>query len=137
MRHDQSREAACACGQLRLTCAGEPLRISICHCLDCQRRTGAPFGMQVRYARDKVTAISGDRQQFTRGADSGNTVTFSFCPHCGSTLLWELSAFPDVVAIAVGAFADPGFPAPRISVYEKRQHHWIDLSGLPGIEHLD
>jgi hypothetical protein len=93
--------------------------------------------MQVRYPRDKVTAIKGEHREFTRTAESGNKVTFSFCPHCGSTVFWELSAFPGVFAIAVGAFADPQFPAPRISVYERRQHHWIDLSGLKEIEHLD
>jgi hypothetical protein len=137
MRRDKSREAACACGQLRLTCESEPLRISICHCLDCQRRTGAPFSMQVRYARNKVTEIKGKATQFTRQAESGNSVTFSFCPDCGSTVFWELSAFPAVLAIAVGAFADPQFPAPRHSVYEGRRHHWVDLNGLPDIEHLD
>jgi hypothetical protein len=125
MRRDKSREAACACGQLRLTCESEPLRISICHC------------MQVRYARDKVTEIKGKATQFTRQAESGNSVTFSFCPDCGSTVFWELSAFPAVLAIAVGAFADPQFPAPRHSVYERRRHHWVDLNGLPDIEHLD
>jgi hypothetical protein len=93
--------------------------------------------MQARYARDKVTAITGKSTQFTRQADSGNTVSFSFCPTCGSTLFWELSAYPGVLAIAVGAFADPQFPAPRISVYESRRHHWIDLTGLPDIERLD
>lgn len=93
--------------------------------------------MQVRYASDKVTAITGERKEFTRQAESGNSVTFSFCPHCGSTVFWELSAFPAVLAIAVGAFADPKFPAPRHSVYERRRHHWVDLVGLPDIEHLD
>jgi hypothetical protein len=132
-----TRQAACVCGQLRVTCAGEPLRISICHCLDCQRRTGAPFSMQVRYARDKVTAITGERRQFTRRADSGNGVSFSFCPHCGATVFWELEAYPDVFAIAVGAFADPTFPPPHHSVYERRRHRWVDLTCLPGMEHLD
>ncbi len=35
------RRAACSCGQLRLTIEGEPSRIAMCHCLECQRRTGA------------------------------------------------------------------------------------------------
>jgi hypothetical protein len=35
------RRAACSCGQLHLTIEGEPSRISMCHCLECQRRTGA------------------------------------------------------------------------------------------------
>ena len=36
-----TRRAACNCGQLSLTAEGEPVRISMCHCLECQRRTGA------------------------------------------------------------------------------------------------
>ena len=36
-----TRRAACSCGQLHLTIEGEPSRISMCHCLECQRRTGA------------------------------------------------------------------------------------------------
>jgi len=35
----------------------------------------------------------------------------------------------------MGAFADPGFPAPGISVYERRQHPWVEI-GLT-LEHLD
>ena len=35
------QRAACSCGQLHLTIEGEPVRISMCHCLECQRRTGA------------------------------------------------------------------------------------------------
>jgi hypothetical protein len=35
----------------------------------------------------------------------------------------------------VGAFADPEFPAPKVSVWEARRHRWL---GLPeGIEHVD
>jgi hypothetical protein len=39
-----TRTAACNCGQLCITCEGEPVRVSMCHCLECQRRTGAVFG---------------------------------------------------------------------------------------------
>ena len=35
------RHAACSCRQLHLTIGGESARISMCHCLACQRRTGA------------------------------------------------------------------------------------------------
>ena len=105
------RRGSCSCGQLRLTCEGEPARISMCHCLACQRRTGSIFGVQARFRRDQV-AIEGRTVAFVRTADSGNTVTFRFCPDCGSTVYWQLSAFPDLLAVAVGAFADPAFPGP-------------------------
>lgn len=29
------------------------------------------------------------------------------------------------IAIPVGAFADPAFPAPTVSVYEGRMHSWV------------
>jgi hypothetical protein len=72
--------------QLRLTCAGEPVRISICHCLACQQRTGSVFGTQARFHRDNV-AIDGNSTAFRRVGDSGGTATFHFCPTCGSTRL--------------------------------------------------
>ena len=34
----EKRTATCRCGQLQVTCEGEPVRVSVCHCLDCQRR---------------------------------------------------------------------------------------------------
>jgi hypothetical protein len=34
---------------------------------------------------------------------------------------------PDVIAVAVGAFADPSFPAPVRSVYEPCRHAWVRL----------
>ena len=108
----------------------------MCHCLACQRRTGSVFGVQARFRRDQV-AIEGRGAEFTRTADSGNTVTFRFCPACGSTVYWSLSAFPDVLAVAVGAFADPTFPAPRHSVFEAGRHGWAQAPSGEAVEHLD
>jgi hypothetical protein len=132
-----TRQASCSCGQLRVTCVGEPVRISICHCLACQRRTGSVFGTQARFHRDQLTDIQGRAAQYSRGADSGNAVTFNFCPACGATVYWQLSGFPDLYAVAVGAFADPGFPEPRHSVYERSRHVWaLAAANLP-MEHLE
>ena len=118
-----TRLAACSCGQLRLTCEGDPVRVSICHCLECQKRTGGIFGVQARFPRDRVT-IEGRAAQWTRLGDSGAPNTFNFCPVCASTVYWEFSVPPAFVAVAVGAFADPGFPPPHVSVYEERRHPW-------------
>ena len=129
-----SRVASCSCGQLRLTCEGEPVRISICHCLECQKRTGGVFGTQARFPREAVT-IEGRATQWTRAGDSGQTCTFHFCPVCGSTVYWRPTALPDFVSVAVGAFADPNFPPPRVSVYEERQHKWALAAVSLPLEH--
>ena len=127
------RTAACSCGQLTATVDGEPVRISVCHCLACQRRTGSVFGAQARFPRDSVD-IRGDSTAYVRVSDDGNRVTFQFCPACGSTLCYVMEGLEDFIAIPVGAFADPHFPAPLVSVYEERRHAWV---GLPeDMEHL-
>jgi len=130
------RHAACSCGRLRLVCEGEPVRISVCHCLDCQQRTGSVFGAQARYPLSQVTAIEGKTTRFVRTADSGNDAAFHFCPVCGSTVYWESAALPGFIAVAVGAFADPGFPAPRHSVYEERRHPWAHVPDGADVEHM-
>jgi hypothetical protein len=38
------------------------------------------------------------------------------------------------VAIPIGAFAEPDFPAPTFSVYEERKHSWVTLP--ENIEHV-
>jgi hypothetical protein len=40
---------------------------------------------------------------------------------------YEMEGVPDVIAIPVGVFADPTFPAPRVSVYEERKHAWVSV----------
>jgi hypothetical protein len=102
------------------------VRISICHCLDCQKRTGSAFGYQARFPADQVT-VEGEMKEFERPGDSGHTVTFRFCPLCGSTVYWTLPSQPGLIAVAVGAFADADYPPPWFSVYERRRHEWVEV----------
>jgi hypothetical protein len=106
-----------------VTTQGDPVRISVCHCLACQRRTGSTYGVQARFPRERV-AIEGRTSRYVRTADSGRTLTFHFCPECGATVYYGVEDQPELIAVPVGAFADPGFPAPRFSVYENRRHAW-------------
>jgi hypothetical protein len=128
------REASCSCGQLRATVEGDPRRISICHCLACQRRTGSAFGVQSRFDRDEVR-ITGASRKYTRVSDEdGEQRTSHFCAECGVTVYIASSSTPDMLTIPVGAFADPGFPSPTVSVWEERMHNWVQLPAK--IQHM-
>lgn len=129
-----TRVATCNCGQLQIQVGGEPIRISVCHCLACQRRTGSPFAMQARFERPNVR-VEGISKQYVRVTDSGNQCVHSFCPDCGSTVYYQANTAPDVFAVPVGAFADPHFPEPRFSVYESRKHSWVQMPA--GVERMD
>jgi len=131
-----TRRAACNCGKLEIVCEGEPVRISMCHCLECQRRTGAVFGSQAWFTQQQTT-VSGNSTQFTRQSDAGRWVSSRFCPICGSTVYWQAEAFPGHIGVAVGTFADPMFPAPTLSGWESRRHHWVEPLCAMAIQHSD
>jgi hypothetical protein len=124
------RTASCSCGQLQVDVTADPIRVSVCHCLACQRRTGSVFGAQARFAASAVT-VKGTSKEFVRIGDEGTRVTFRFCPECGSTVYYTMEGLDGAVAIPVGAFADPKFPVPMFSVYAERMHSWVSMP--PGI----
>ena len=66
-----TRDAACSCGQLRLAAEGDPIRISMCHCLACQRQTGSAFGIQARFPSDRVRVV-GRYSDYVRTSDEGD-----------------------------------------------------------------
>jgi hypothetical protein len=123
-----TRVATCRCGQLKASCEGEPVRVSVCHCLECQKRSGSAFAAQARWADEDIT-VTGEAKVWERVADSGHRVTYRFCPDCGSTVTYQIEGWPGVTAVPLGAFADPDFPAPKFSVYEDRKHAWVDILG--------
>jgi hypothetical protein len=120
------RVASCHCGALEVSCDGGPTRVSMCHCIQCQRRTGSAFSVAVFYARAAVR-VTGETRTFSRDSDSGFPVTFHFCPSCGSNVFWEPARLPERIGVALGAFADPDLPPPEQSVWTKDKHRWIAL----------
>lgn len=122
----RTRIAACSCGQLEIEVVGEPLGVGVCHCLACQRRTGSVFAALAAFAAPYQ--VRGVATAYRRTGDQGSTFTFYFCPRCGSTVYHtELGCEDRRVSVAVGAFADPAFAPPEVSVYECRRHSWVTL----------
>jgi hypothetical protein len=131
-----TRTASCRCGHLRATVNGDPVRVSVCHCLNCKKRSGSAFAVQARWPAAQVQ-IEGRSKSFVMTGDSGNSATFHFCPDCGSDVHYEIDGkFDDLVAIPLGAFDDPRFGSPEYSVWEARKHEWVEIVG-EGIEHFD
>ena len=122
-----ARKARCHCGQLELDCEGEPTKVSLCHCLDCQRRTGSAFSIAVFYERGSVVVAQGTPLSFERPSASGFPVKFHFCGACGSNVFWEPARLPHLIGVAAGAFADQNFGCPEQSVWTKDKHAWINL----------
>ena len=128
-------KSSCSCGQLKLKYEGEITRTSICHCFECQKRTGSTYGVQTRLDSKFVT-IEGQSTAFQRKGDSGGIATFHFCPKCGSTVYWEADGLPGNIIAAIGNFTNPELPSPTFMVYGDRKHHWVIMPET-AIEYFD
>lgn len=129
------RHARCLCGRVSLECRGEPVRISVCHCDDCRRRTGSAFGVQVRYP-EMATTPAGAPAVYIRTADSGRTADHRFCRDCGTTVWWTMTRNPGLVVVPGGAFADRDLPPPVVEVYAERRYDWCAMPALAAIESI-
>ena len=119
------RTASCSCGQLRIQVHGEPRGVGLCHCLACQQRTGSVFAALASFSAP--FEVFGTATEYIRVGDHGAKFLFRFCPICGTSVFHTEDANNGTVSVAVGAFADPDFPAPQVSVYESRRHPWVHL----------
>jgi hypothetical protein len=125
--------AQCQCGQLAVALPGPTAAVVACHCIACQRRSGSPFGVLAYYPEDQL-ALSGKATRYVRATEAGNAFETFFCPTCGSTVYARAGKHPTMIGIAVGAIADPDFPAPVRSVWEQSMHKWVTIAGA--VEHF-
>ena len=120
--------ARCRCGAVTASCAGEPIRVSVCHCGNCKRRSGSAFAAQVRFPDDAVT-IEGVTREWSSVGESSR-FTHRFCNRCGVAIAYRIEAMPGVTALPIGLFDDPGaLPLPEYSVFEGRKLDWVKITG--------
>jgi hypothetical protein len=87
------------------------------------------------YFNKSQVRIEGPEKIYARDIEGApRKISFHFCPTCGSSVYWHLDLRPDHYGIAVGAFADPDFPLPTLSVWEQNKHSWINLP--EGMQHF-
>lgn len=97
--------ASCLCGQLKISCEGEPVRISVCHCLNCQKRSGSAFASQARWPEESVQS-TGNFREYMRAGESGKVCAKLFP-------IWTvvIDHFPARFSMAK-ALVSHGFPSP-------------------------
>jgi hypothetical protein len=123
----------CLCTAVRYRYDGPLGPAAYCHCTDCRRVTGSAFNVSIRFERALFQIECGEVKSFTKRADSGNLLTRSFCPDCGSPLFTTSPAHPEHVYVKAGSLDDPRLVSPSSQSWTDSAVSWraIDPT-LPG-----
>lgn len=103
----------CLCGQVQVSLRGEPLRVGICHCMDCRKESGSAFTFYGIWPAD----------QFERTGDTSEFQGRCFCPDCGSRVF---SIDAREAEVKLGILSDaPTSLKPSYELWIKRREPWL------------
>ncbi len=126
----------CDCGAIRYEIAAEPLIAGHCQCRDCQRASGNGHASNIGFPRAAVK-LEGKATHWEKTADSGNVVTRSFCPTCGSPVYSTNSGMPDFFVVRAASLDDPSRFKPQMVFYTASGFAWDHLDpALPRFEKM-
>ncbi|NKB58196.1 MAG: aldehyde-activating protein [Alphaproteobacteria bacterium] len=114
----------CACGEIRYSCAAEPLYMGNCHCRDCQQATGSAYFPAVLVKGEDFTLLSGEPQYFERPSDQGHPMRRAFCPSCGSPVFLINGARSDNRVLYAGSLDDPSWYTPSRDIFVRSAQPW-------------
>lgn len=122
-----TQEGGCACGAIRFTVSAEPVFAGHCHCLDCQKMTGAQMSTIAAYPEDGFEVTRGEPRTYDTIGDSGNKVHRCFCADCGSTLFSTAVTMPGMVFVEAGSLDDASTLQPSMHIYTRSAQPWADI----------
>ena len=106
----------CLCGQVSFKADGDIKFAANCHCTDCQQVSGSPFATLVFFSEDDVQ-ITGEVKSFEHKVDSGNILSKSFCPTCGSQMFGGNISRPGMIGLRAGSINEKDDIKPQCNVY--------------------
>lgn len=124
--------ARCACGQVTLTIAGQPVLVRQCWCRQCRRIAAGGPANNAAFRTEDV-AISGELSRYAYIAASGNTLTQWFCPSCGVHLTAQSSARPHLLTVRFGVLDEPHGLKPDTAIWTDDAPEWAIVD--PALKH--
>lgn len=92
---------SCLCRAVRFEIDGELAPIQVCHCGDCRKAQGGPFGTNIPIETANFRLLSGAEEMRAYEATPGKERVF--CGRCGGPLFSRLKSRPQAMRIRAGA----------------------------------
>ena len=113
----------CACEKVTLTITGETLGVRQCWCRQCQQiAAGGPTHNAIFKGEDVVVTGALATSEWT--AASGNTLSFTFCPSCGTQIYAQSSARLHMKTVRLGAIDTPHKLKPQMIIWTDDAPDW-------------
>jgi len=125
----------CLCGGVRYESDAEPVLTAVCHCRQCQKQTGSAFSILVALPKGSLKAEGRALAAFEDVGESGQPVTRMFCPECGSPIMGEVAATPELVWLKAGTLDDPSWLEPQMNMWCDSAQPWVRMDdAIPAFE---
>lgn len=136
-------KGSCLCGTVQYETAKPLEHVHHCHCSMCRRAHGAAFATYGIADRNDFLVVEGEAH--LKAFQSSEDAKRSFCDQCGSSLLYEHAAMPDVVFLAIGTLDEAPASGPGAHFFTASKASWIQINddlpqhdelppGTPGTE---
>jgi hypothetical protein len=124
----------CNCGAVTATIAAEPVATRQCWCRQCQKAAAGGATNNAIFPVDAVT-LSGEVARWSYVAESGNTLTQSFCARCGGAVFAQSSARPQLMTFRLGFLDEPHGLRPEAVIWTDEAPAWAQIdAALPRFE---
>ncbi len=117
----------CLCGEVRYESEAEPVLTALCHCAHCQKQTSSAYSVLVALPKGSLRMEGPPLAAFEDVGDSELPVIRKFCPQCGSSIITELVATPDLDWLKAGTLDDPSWLSPQMNIWCSSAQPWVGM----------
>lgn len=123
---------SCHCGAIAWEAEVDPARVTVCHCGDCQRLSGAAIRASVPAKIEDFVLLRGEPVRYVKTAESGNRRAQVFCGQCGTPLYAADAQSAKILNLRVGALAERADLPPQRQIWCEAALPWtVDLLDVP------
>jgi len=128
-------DGSCHCGNIKFEAEIDLDKVTICHCTDCQRMTGAAFRTVVPAIKNSFKLLQGEPSTYLKIAESGNRRIQGFCPNCGTSIYATSELNQEIFGLRVGTLNQRADIIPKKQIWHRSALDWVsEIEHLPKFE---